>query len=562
MHPEHFYRTFIRTWGINVRTHVEDSGITVHAISGTWVVHLGFDVTDKKRKGLLGFAIKRKDLTEDEERWVPNKRTFAGFEGDKNLWPSNKAPVQKFRWGDYTAKPSHDYVFEVNAVYGSPGQLKLSDPLVVEISTENPIAIKHPDGTVHQIYFSRSGAASQAYVRRFGTRRPDEVPGEAAFEWLSRGLLEGMLEFIDSASSGDELRFAIYEFHHPPILKRVKAAVDRGVDLKILYDAGTGTSGPLQRNEQAIRSAGLRRYAKPRAGLRSYISHHKFMVLSRNGNPFSVWTGSTNMSLNGIYAQLNVGHAIESDEIAKAFFELHDEFWRNDPSASDTRLFITGRYPKLTLPPTGSGFVFSPRSQEEAMELYLGLMKEASELVVLTTPFGVDRRIEDFLRESSPEVVKLGLTGSIGERGGQVRRIDSIDGTRYSMPARVESNVLDQWQVEQFGFQSHAYIHTKFMLIDPLGDDPTLVTGSANFSRASSINNDENMLIVRGHRTAADVYLTEFLRMFEHYAFRAFLRRHRRKRESLPLDPTDGWTDWYFQKGSERAIDRRLFARS
>lgn len=543
-----------------MRVHEEQDGITVHAISGTYVVHLGFNVSKQKRKGLLGFAVRRKDLAEQKDRWVPNKRTFAGFEGTKNLWPSNEAPIQKFRWGEYTAKPSHSYSYEVHAVYGNPGQLQLSGPLVVNIDTEDPETIRHPDGTVHKVHFSRSGAASQAYVRRFGNRRPDEVPGDAALKWLSRGLLEGMLTFIDSVGSGDELRIAIYEFHYLPILQRVKAAVDRGVDIKILYDAGTGTSGPLQRNEQAIRAAGLRRYAKPRAGLGSYISHHKFIVLSRGGTPSAVWTGSTNMSLNGIYAQLNVGHAIENEQIARAYFELHEEIWQNDPPARATRLFLTGRYPAIALPAQGSGFVFSPRSQEEAMDLYLKMMKKASSFVVLTTPFGVDRRIEEFLRRSSPNVIKFGLTGGLGERGGQVRRIDSIDGTRYSMPARIESSVLDQWQIEQFHYESHAYIHTKFLLIDALSDDPLLVTGSANFSRASCINNDENMLIIRGHRSAADVYLTEFLRMFEHYAFRAFARRFRRQRHQLPLDPSDGWTANYFRSGSEREHDRLLFS--
>ncbi len=33
---------------------------------------------------------------------------------------------------------------------------------------------------------------------------------------------------------------------------------------------------------------------------------------------------------------------------------------------------------------------------------------------------------------------------------------------------------------------SNDYIHTKFMLVDPLSDDPLVVTGSANFSRPPS----------------------------------------------------------------------------
>lgn len=55
--------------------------------------------------------------------------------------------------------------------------------------------------------------------------------------------------------------------------------------------------------------------------------------------------------------------------------------------------------------------------------------------------------------------------------------------------------------------------------MDPLGADP-IVTGSANFSDASTRKNDENMIIVRGDRRAADIYFTEFNKLFNHYYFR------------------------------------------
>ena len=55
----------------------------------------------------------------------------------------------------------------------------------------------------------------------------------------------------------------------------------------------------------------------------------------------------------------------------------------------------------------------------------------------------------------------------------------------------------------------------------PLGADPVVVTGSANFSKASTTDNDENMLIIRGNTRVADIYFTEFNRLFNHYYFRA-----------------------------------------
>ena len=73
-----------------------------------------------------------------------------------------------------------------------------------------------------------------------------------------------------------------------------------------------------------------------------------------------------------------------------------------------------------------------------------------------------------------------------------------------------------------------SYIHSKFLLMDPLGSDPIVVTGSANFSDASTNDNDENMLVIRGNRRVADIYFTEFNRLFNHYYFRAVQERTRR----------------------------------
>jgi hypothetical protein len=68
------------------------------------------------------------------------------------------------------------------------------------------------------------------------------------------------------------------------------------------------------------------------------------------------------------------------------------------------------------------------------------------------------------------------------------------------------------------------YIHNKFMLVDPLSDDPLVITGSANFSRPSQRTNDENMLILRGNTRVADIYFGEFMRVFDHHYARYLVR--------------------------------------
>src|SRR6478736_8313674 len=92
-------------------------GLTVRAIAGTNVVELAFDVDESRREGLLGFAIHRTVEGEAAStgEWIVNRRGFAGQDGGARSWPSNEAPVQKFRWADYTAHPAQRYRYRVSA---------------------------------------------------------------------------------------------------------------------------------------------------------------------------------------------------------------------------------------------------------------------------------------------------------------------------------------------------------------------------------------------------------------------------------------------------------------
>jgi phosphatidylserine/phosphatidylglycerophosphate/cardiolipin synthase-like enzyme len=113
--------------------------------------------------------------------------------------------------------------------------------------------------------------------------------------------------------------------------------------------------------------------------------------------------------------------------------------------------------------------------------------------------------------------------------------------------------------------QHVSFIHSKFLLMDPLGDDPIIVSGSANFSTASTKENDENMLLIRGNQRAADIYFSEFNRLFFHYYFRSVQQstlstETDTKAASLFLDETDGWLKKY-KPGSLRQKRVDVFAR-
>lgn len=67
------------------------------------------------------------------------------------------------------------------------------------------------------------------------------------------------------------------------------------------------------------------------------------------------------------------------------------------------------------------------------------------------------------------------------------------------------------------------FLHNKIMLLDPLGAVPTVISGSANYSESSTTKNDENTLVIKGDDRVADICFTEYMCLFDPFAFREWL---------------------------------------
>jgi len=136
---------------------------------------------------------------------------------------------------------------------------------------------------------------------------------------------------------------------------------------------------------------------------------------------------------------------------------------------------------------------------------------------------------------------------------------------RFAIGNYLTTNKFDKWLHERLsGLNQHArYIHTKFMLVDPFGEDPIIITGSANFSDASTRDNDENMLVIRGEKAIADIYATEFFRLWNHYAFREWAATQSDTPSARPqfLKTDDSWRNIYYGD-TEQARQRLIMSGS
>jgi len=544
-----------------------NDGLKIHAVAGTYVVLLGFDLAEADCHGFLGFSILRTDHTENESYYLMAMKAFAetdpGFPPG-TLHSTRDHPIQSFQWADYSAKPGHDYTYTVTAKKGTPANLTPFAETVIDITTESP------ETGDHDIYFNRGIAASQAYVRRFGDLRPHEVPNRKAFEWLSRGLNEALEDYVRSCQPGRHaLLIAAYEFNYDRFLNLVKEVLDTGVDIRIVYDARQ--DNPKLLNQQAVTAAGLESVCSERTQPKSYISHNKFIVKLEDGLPQSVWTGGTNFSEGGIYGHSNVAHVIEEETIAAKFLE----YWlalEADPKSTPLKKSVETISPLPPgRPPVGTSVLFSPRKDLAALDWYADLAMNAQEGLFMTFAFGMNDVFKNvYENAAAPFRLALLEKKTRSMRAGPERDAEELNiQLLRNMPENVfaigdfiKTNEIDGWVKESLtNLNSHVrYVHNKFMLVDPLSDDPIVVAGSANFSDASTRRNDENMVITRGNKRVADIYLGEFMRLYSHHAFRESLQWRKPDDPPKPLRTDDWWLDYFGL--TVRSTRRKFFARS
>jgi hypothetical protein len=550
------------------------AGVSVKAYAGTTGVILAFDVVPAKRAGLLGFAIERTGGNRPP-KWLSGALSFPGVEHKPGEFAaSNVAPIQKFRWSDYTVFPDTTYTYTVHPVYGEPAKPRLDPGPSVTVMTSSVVRGDH------RVVFNRAAAASQAFSREFpevevelaAAKKEDREPvmPPRALAWLSRGALEQITSFCARALDPTwALDIAIYEYELQEIRDAIDGARNRGADVRIVYHAKPKDP------QTALNEANTADWqdAQKTARVTHDICHDKFMVLSRVDRgvrtPAAVLCGSTNFTHNGVYRQANVVHTANRPELAQTYLQLFEVlFGGADPG--DTRTWINVNNPLSSDAPIVAGF--SPRSGKVDLDLFAAEVRGAARDVLFCTAFKIDKRIIDELRgKPHDKILRFGLQNMPDNR---------ITGTHRDITGEFVATAWLSEGLEGFlketkaGQEGNILIHTKLIVIDFTSDAPTLISGSHNLSGNASEGNDENYLIIRGAVDVADCYGVELMRLYDHYRFR--WHQSPRSLDHVPADapppppvdptrpagslcPDDRWTEQYFEDETLEAADRLRF---
>ncbi len=124
-----------------------------------------------------------------------------------------------------------------------------------------------------------------------------------------------------SALNGAQMSIdaALYEMNSQPITDALIAAKQRGVNVRVVTDGDAGMDAP----DTTITQLELQDIPVISDGARGAEMHDKFIVIDRS----YVWTGSTNLTHNGIYKQNNNAILIRSSKLSQNYTTEFEELF-------------------------------------------------------------------------------------------------------------------------------------------------------------------------------------------------------------------------------------------
>ena len=289
---------------------------------------------------------------------------------------------------------------------------------------------------------------------------------------------EKLLGFINAARVS--IHIASFEFNLPRVADALIAAKARGVDVRWVTDNENGLdidANPNRGQFARLTAGGVE--VKDDAG-RSALMHNKFWIFDRQ----TLWTGSTNITVNGIYKQNNNVILIRSPEIAAIYEREWEELWtgqlgRRAPSTMNSQWAI--------LDGTPIQVIFSP---EDGAVSYLVAMLNDAQVSIR------------FLAFSFTDYPMAQAMVTRAQNGVDVQGVFETFGSN-SPRSELKTLWCAGLPVRQDGNDS--FLHDKVIIID----NSIVVTGSLNFSSSADEDNEENVIIIDNPGIAA-LYLQEY----------------------------------------------------
>lgn len=344
---------------------------------------------------------------------------------------------------------------------------------VISVSTEVPATSQLP-GTLAPTAANASGPWWEVYFTDpSNINNPDD--------W--QGSIEGrLIEKINAAQTS--IHIVSFEFDLTPVAEALLAAKQRGVDVRWVTDDEHGLEAdeePGHGQFEMLQEAGI----EVRSDTRSALMHNKFWIFDGQ----IVWTGSTNITENGIFKQDNNAIAIQSPELAAIYEAEFQEMWDGQfgprsPSQIEQQSVMVN----------GSPIQVIFTSEDPAIEQsIIPVVNSATRSIRFLAFSFTDYPLANAMIQRAQNGVDVaGVFEKVGSD------TDSAElKTLYcaSVPVRRDGN--------------GSFMHNKVIVVD----ERYVITGSLNFSTNAEESNDENVIII-DNPDIAKLYMQDFQRVW------------------------------------------------
>lgn len=315
----------------------------------------------------------------------------------------------------------------------------------------------------------------------------DEVATGGVAQYLNHAVDDTLLAYMSRANySIDICMYSIDNANN--ILTALNTAAAAGIQVRVIGDSGI--SNVIWDN---LNVADKERRPSSLNG----IMHNKFVVIDANSpdpNDPIVWTGSTNFTDDQLVTDPNNVIIFQDQSLAKAYqieFEemLAGNFSSNKTDNTPKEFLIGGKRVECYFSPTDLVNPAIRRTAESAeYDLYFALLS--------FTRTDIAYSISDVVDDG---VFALGILDDISDQN-----------------ANLVYEILAPEMGSHLLIDNKGYIfHHKYLLADPnlTSSDPTVLTGSHNWSTSAQSRNDENTVIVHDAHIA-NLFYQEFVQRY------------------------------------------------
>ena len=268
---------------------------------------------------------------------------------------------------------------------------------------------------------------------------------------------------------------AVFEMELPCVEETLITLHRKGKRVRIVTD-----TDHISPELKALKKAGIPVIDDQRGA----FMHNKFLVRDKDG----VWTGSMNLTPNGVGRNNNNVIRLKSKAAAKLYRAEFEEMFKGE---------FGPRSPRQKLPAlfkvdgTEVEVLFSP--EDPVQERIVDLLKGAQQSIYFMAFSFTDDKMGKTIKERAKAGVEVhGVFEKLGSK------------SKYSEYGRLKRQKLD---VKRDG--NKGIMHHKLMVIDK----KIVITGSYNFSKNADRSNDENVVVLHSEALAKQ-YLDEYQRVY------------------------------------------------